>query len=116
MTINTNDYPPAQLLLDEDFYSVQVVGEDMLAYMDLFEAAGHYGNGYGWEGLVEHMLLGENPDLLNRCEFDSEGDACLIRLESPEDAVTLAKMIHDMVKNTTKMKQYLSEVDPEKLS
>ena len=115
MTINTNDYPPAQLLLDEDFQSVQVIGEDMLNYMELFEATGHYGNGPGWEDLVEHMLLIENPGLLDRCEFDSEADTCLVNLESPEDAVTLAKMIHEMVKNTTKMKQYLSEIDPDGL-
>ena len=67
---------------------------------------GYYTNGPNIEGLVRATMLsgGFDPDDESRVDYDSEGNACWIRFRRLEDAVQVAEMAADMIKDREKLR------------
>src|SRR6476620_1992738 len=75
---------PSPDLLSHRVYQIQAaLGNPALEqYLDVFEEYGFGGNGPSWEEHVAFLLAAEHPDLLERLEFDCEGDTFLVYADS----------------------------------
>jgi hypothetical protein len=107
------DFSPVMVAeINEDdfhFYIVQVaVGTDGLEEASaIFEETGNYPNGPGWCGLIVYMLENEAPNLLDKVEYESEGDCFRATCQSEADCIQLATLIQGMIKDTHKLRTYL---------
>lgn len=99
----------------EQYFTVQIAGGSagLEAAEALFEAHDNYPNGYGWEGLITYFLTVEDPEFLEKMDFDCEAGAFLATLESAEDMLKLAGMLQDFIKNEPKLVKYLAELPDE---
>lgn len=103
---------PVIIWKDEEQWVASIGEEQMLVYMDIFDEAGHYGNGPEWEGFINYLLSKENPALLTRLDFDSEASNCLILAQSREDVYDVAKIIQEYCSDKERLLNTLREVEP----
>ena len=76
-----------------------------IAYYDVHEAdsdysylssQGYQGGGPSWEGILYGLLKIKDPDLLQRIEFDAEGDGLVINGTNRADLEKIALWIDDV--------------------
>lgn len=109
-------YFPCDLFeTDDDTYEVIIDALDGLFYFELLASYGLYGNGPGWEGIVEQLLEIEKPHLLEQIEFDSEGNTFVAYLDSKESQLELAMFLHEVCNSETRLKGYLEKIDKDRI-
>lgn len=99
-----NDHTSVCLSIEEG--EIMAIGEKMEAINE--EA---YMNGYNWEAFLNKYLAIYHEELLNGLEADSEAGAyvALYQNADSEKASKLAKVINELINNTTKIYSFLQE-------
>jgi len=97
----------------EIFEPNEYISDYGIAYYDVNEAdsdydylssQGYQGGGPSWEGILYGLLKIKDPKLLNRIQFDAEGDGLVINGESKRDMEAISFWI-DEVKADRKLMQ-----------
>jgi hypothetical protein len=101
LDIDPPDNPDYQVRFHDWEWLASAYAADMVdGYID-----GYYTNGPNIEGLVRASMLSAGFDLdETRVDYDSEGDACWIRFRRLEDAVQVAEMAANMIKDREKLR------------
>jgi len=96
--------------LDEPVIEIRA-GEIFDIFNPIFDEFGIYGNGPGWDGLITQALEKVDRELLSCISFDSEGDCCVIGLETQEDAKRLIEVLKGTFRNEENLRKFLKTVD-----
>lgn len=112
---NATEYFPCEIDSLEGSHQVTIDSSNGLFFFEIFAEYGLYGNGYCWEGVIQQILEKDMPQLLERTEFDSEGDAFVAYFESKKDQKRLAKHIHDICIDKSKLESYLKNIDRDRI-
>jgi hypothetical protein len=107
----TMHYFPADTAAGGGFYSVQITSTSGMFFTDDFRQHLLYGNGYCWADIIKQLLERKNSSLLQRIQFDPEGDVCFIKCPDEETMLALAGFIHDTCDTREKMQQVLKDTN-----
>jgi hypothetical protein len=108
-----DQFAPFVLSSFEDNYEVLLFDFDN--FIELFEEHGYSGNGHSWGSLAAFILKNEDPALLEKVEFDPEGDTFVAIASNKEDQHRLATLLSRISKNKEGLTYYLSEVPPDEM-
>jgi hypothetical protein len=87
---------------------------DSLGVPRLFEEAGAYPNGYGWESVIAPAFEKMHPALAEKVEYDCEADTFVVRAEDEASLDAVAEVIAAVTANAEVLAAALKERDPER--
>lgn len=107
-------YFPFELHDYEGEYSISVPidGEEIfMNYIPFFESHGYSGNGVTWEGMIIHVLENIEPELIDRIDFNSEGDAFYAVADSKETQLRFAGLLSPIFSDLKKLEVFVKSAD-----
>ena len=112
MPEKSNVYKPFQLFEYDHQpgeYCLMLSDRFMVEKMDLFEANGRYGNGYGWADVALHAMRSEDPDIESRLDMDPEAGTFVAFGNDYSALQKLAELLHGAYHDHGKLSDWVSK-------
>jgi hypothetical protein len=94
-------------------YCLLLSDTHLVALLDVFEACGQYGNGYGWAGVARSAIRSRAPELEDRVSFDPEAGMFVAYGEDAEALRSLGLLLREAWQDRSVLAELIRAGDPD---
>ncbi|GIG89404.1 immunity 51 family protein [Plantactinospora endophytica] len=116
MTDTDNSFSPLRFFEydhDPGNYCLMLSDMRMVDVSDVFEAAGHLGNGYDWTGVARSVVRSDAPDLADRFGYDPEAGTFVAYGTDPAALRQLGGLLQGAFHDRAKLAELIRSAEPD---